>query len=69
MDLLLPMQMAGKCLLSMLDADHDHMVTGGFGIAHDSGRWWDAMLRYEQATGNKLPEFGETADTSSGSAS
>jgi len=61
MDLCRPMAMACECLLNWPDPEHDFMVTGGYGIAHDLGRWWDALLRYEEATGYAIPGHLEVA--------
>ena len=38
------MHRAGNCCLAWLDPEHDYMPTGGYEVAHDTGRWWDAML-------------------------
>lgn len=55
------MDRAAKCCLSWLNPDQQYLPTGGWELGHDSGRWWDAMLRYEAATGVRLPEYAETA--------
>ena len=49
------MELAGRCLLAWLDPAHDHLPTGGWLVSHDTGRWWDAMLRLEAATGFSIP--------------
>ena len=54
------MDRAAKCCLAWLNPDQDFLPTGGYEVAHDTGRWWDAMLRYEAATGEHLPEQAET---------
>jgi len=43
------MERAAKCCLAWLNPDQEWLPTGGYEIAHDTGRWWDAMLRYEAA--------------------
>ena len=50
------MELAGQCCLAWLDPEKDFMPTGGYEVAHDTGRWWDAMLRLEEATGIVIPE-------------
>ena len=37
------------------------MPTGGYEVAHDTGRWWDAMLRLEEAIGFIIPDELEEA--------
>ena len=49
------MELAGQCCLAWLDGEKDYMPTGGYEVAHDVGRWWDAMLRLEAATGFVIP--------------
>ncbi|NCO35281.1 MAG: hypothetical protein GW893_15655 [Armatimonadetes bacterium] len=53
--------LAGKCHIAWLDPDEDLMPTGGYEVAHDTGRWWDAMLRLENATGFAIPAEIEAA--------
>ena len=55
------MHRAGDCCLSWLDPQHDFLPTGGYEVAHDTGRWWDAMLRLEAATGFVIPAKLESA--------
>ena len=55
------MELAGRCCLTHLDSDKDYMLTGGYEVAHDTGRWWDAMLRLEAATGFVIPAELEAA--------
>ena len=55
------MNRAGNCCLVWLDSRHDFLPTGGYEVAHDTGRWWDAMLRLEAATGFVIPAKQETA--------
>lgn len=55
------MELAGQCCLAWLDSEKDFMVTGGYEVAHDTGRWWDAMLRLEAAIGFVIPEHLEVA--------
>lgn len=60
-DLKQAMHRAGTCCLAWLDPDHDFLPTGGYEVAHDTGRWWDAMLRLEAATGFVIPAKLEAA--------
>jgi len=55
------MELAGRCCLSWLDPENDYMPTGGYEVAHDTGRWWDGMLRLEAATGFVIPPKLEAA--------
>ncbi len=55
------MDRAAKCCLAWLDPKQNHLPTRGYEVAHDTGRWWDAMLRYEAATGVRIPEQAESA--------
>ena len=55
------MDRAAKCCLAWLNPDQEFLPTGGYEVAHDTGRWWDAMLRYEAATGTRIPEQAEAA--------
>ena len=55
------MDRAAKCCLAWLNPDQEYLPTGGYELAHDTGRWWDAMLRFEAATGTRIPEQAETA--------
>lgn len=45
------MQRVSTCCLAWLNPDESHRPTGGYEVAHDTGRWWDAMLRYEAVGG------------------
>ncbi len=56
-----PMDRVAKCCLAWLNPDQQFLPTGGYEIAHDTGRWWDAMLRFEAATGTRIPEQIERA--------
>jgi len=49
------MELAGQCHLAWLDPARDYMPSGGYEVAHDTGRWWDAMLRLEHTTGFVIP--------------
>jgi len=49
------MDRAAACCLAWLNPEQQFLPTGGYEIAHDTGRWWDAMLRYEGATGVRIP--------------
>jgi hypothetical protein len=55
------MDRAAKCCLAWLNPKEEWLPTGGYEVAHDTGRWWDAMLRYEAATGVRIPEQAEAA--------
>jgi hypothetical protein len=55
------MNQAAKCCLAWLNPDQQYLPTGGYDLGHDTGRWWDAMLRYEAATGTPIPETAEAA--------
>lgn len=55
------MAQAAKCCLAWLNPEQQFLPTGGYELAHDTGRWWDAMLRYESVTGIRIPEYAETA--------
>jgi hypothetical protein len=52
---------AAKCCLAWLNPQEEFLPTGGYEVAHDTGRWWDAMLRYEAVTGVRIPEAAEQA--------
>lgn len=45
--------------MAWLDPEKNYYPTGGYEVAHDVGRWWDAMLRYESVTGIPIPEQAE----------
>jgi len=55
------MNLAADCLLAWLNPDMEYMPTGGFEVAHDTGRWWDAMLRWENVLGMEIPPWAEEA--------
>ena len=55
------MNRAAGCCLAWLNPEQEFLPTGGYELAHDTGRWWDAMLRYEAATGTRIPEQAEAA--------
>lgn len=55
------MDQGAKCCLAWLNPEKDFLPTGGYEIAHDTGRWWDAMLRYEAASGLRIPAQAEAA--------
>lgn len=55
------MYRAGECCLAWLDPGCRYLPTGGYEVAHDTGRWWDAMLRLEAATGFPVPGNLEAA--------
>lgn len=55
------MNRVAECCLAWLNPDQEYLPTGGYEIAHDTGRWWDAMLRFESATGTRIPAQAEAA--------
>lgn len=55
------LEMAGNSLLALLDPGKDLMPTGGYEVAHDLGRWWDAVLRLEETIGFVIPAELEAA--------
>jgi hypothetical protein len=55
------LEMAGGSLLAVLDAEKEWMPTGGYEVAHDLGRWWDAVLRLEETIGFVIPTELEAA--------
>jgi hypothetical protein len=61
MDLTSHLNLAGNALLGMLNPEREFLPTGGYEIAHDLGRWWDAVLRLEEATGFVIPAELEAA--------
>ena len=61
MNLMPVMELGGRSLLRWLDPDHGRLPTGGWLESHDTGRWWDAMLRLEHATGFVIPPDLESA--------
>lgn len=61
MDLRPRLETAGAGLLAMLDPDKEFVPTNGYEVAHDLGRWWDAVLRLEEAIGFVIPGELEAA--------
>lgn len=55
------LELAGNCLLAWPDPEREHLLFGGYEVAHDTGRWWDAVLRLEEAIGFAIPPFLEGA--------
>jgi len=55
------MDKAAKCCLAWLNPNQQFLPAGGYEVAHDTGRWWDAMLRYEASTGILIPKQAEDA--------
>ena len=51
----------GECCLAWLDPKRHFLPMGGYEVAHDTGRWWDAMLRLEAATGLLIPTHLDAA--------
>lgn len=54
-DILKAMNLVANCNIAWLDRTNDSFPTGGYEVAHDTGRWWDSMLRYEAVTGVSIP--------------
>jgi len=61
MDLRPRLALAGTALLALLDPERDLMPAGGYEVAHDLGRWWDAVLRLEETAGLIVPADLEAA--------
>ena len=61
MDLKTRLEVAGDGLLALLDPDKELMPTNGYEVAHDLGRWWDAVLRLEETIGFVIPAELEAA--------
>ncbi len=55
MELHTRLEMAGNSLLTLLDPEKDLTPTGGYEVAHDLGRWWDAVLRLEETIDFVIP--------------
>lgn len=55
------LDLAGNALLALLDPLAEHLPTHGYEAAHDLGRWWDAVLRLEEAIGFVIPPELEAA--------
>ena len=55
------MELGAECLLAWLDPEKQFFPTGGYEVAHDTGRWWDAMLRVEASAGLAIPAALEAA--------
>jgi hypothetical protein len=55
------MERVRQCCLAWLNPDEHFLPTGGYETAHDTGRWWDAMLRCEAVTGLPIPKQAEEA--------
>jgi hypothetical protein len=49
------MELAGNCHFGWLNPELNYMPSNCYEAAHDIGRWWDAMLRLEDATGFAIP--------------
>jgi hypothetical protein len=64
MNLRYRLQLAFDSLLAILDPEKDLMPAGGYEVAHDLGRWWDAVLRVEEAIGAVIPAELEAASLS-----
>ena len=55
------MERVHRCCLAWLNPDEHFLPTGGYETAHDTGRWWDSMLRCEAVTGLPIPKQAEEA--------
>ncbi|HEY3331559.1 MAG TPA: hypothetical protein VGK19_16130 [Capsulimonadaceae bacterium] len=55
------LELAGSALLGMLEPHDEWLPTSGYEAAHDVGRWWDAVLRVEEAIGFAIPPEIEAA--------
>jgi hypothetical protein len=53
------MELGAECLLAWLDPEREYFPTGGYEVAHDTGRWWDTMLRLEATLGLAIPAARE----------
>ena len=54
-------ELGGQAMLAWLDPENNFMPITGYEQAHDVGRWWDAILRLENATGFSIPAHMEDA--------
>ena len=54
-------ELGGRAMLAWLDPQDNYMPISGYKPSHDVGRWWDAMMRLEQATGFVIPAPIEAA--------
>ena len=54
-------ELGGQAMLAWLDPQAGYMPITGYEQAHDVGRWWDAILRLEHATGFSIPTHMEDA--------
>ena len=61
MDLRQSMELAGQNMLQVLDPARGYAPSPGYCPVHNTGRWWDAMLRLEAATGFVIPGHLEGA--------
>lgn len=50
-----------RCCLAGLNPVQQYLPTGGYEVAHDTGRWWDALLHYEASSGFRIPQQAEDA--------
>ncbi len=55
------LNLAGEGLIAVLEPGAGYVPTVGYEVAHDVGRWWDAILRLEAATGFAIPADAESA--------
>ena len=51
----------GRCCLAWLNPQKRFLPTGGYEVSHDTGRWWDAILRLQATTGFAIPQRLERA--------
>ena len=61
MDLHHRLEIAGHALLGILDPEKELMPMSGWEVAHDLGRWWDAVLRLEKTVDFAIPAELEAA--------
>ncbi len=54
-------ELGGQAMLAWMDPQAGYLPITGYEQAHDVGRWWDAMLRLEHATGFSIPTHIEDA--------
>jgi hypothetical protein len=54
-------ELGGQAMLAWMDPQAGYMPITGYEQAHDVGRWWDAILRLEHATGFSIPAHIEDA--------
>lgn len=55
------LHLAGEGLVAVLEPEAGYVPNVGYEVAHDVGRWWDAILRLEATTGFTIPGEVEAA--------